>query len=227
MLTGAITNAVAIVIGGIIGTKAGKLIPKRHSDLILVCLEIVVLVLGIGFAIKSANILIVVISLVIGGLIGESIDIDGRMQKLGDAVQKKLKTEGAGIPSAFVATTLIYCVGSMAILASIESGIQNQHSIHYAKAIIDGLSAIFFASTMGIGVSLSAVPVLLYQGTLTLLAGFVAPYVTNEIMTEVSATGGVLLIALALSMLDIKKIKVANLIPALIVPVFLILSGLF
>lgn len=226
MLLGSLVNALTIAIGGFVGTVIGRFIPKRHADLIMVSLQIVVLVLGIGFAIKSENILIVIISLVVGSLIGETLDLDKGMKKIGEGIRARLKNDGSDISTAFVTTTLIFCVGSMAILASIESGMKGNHTIHYTKAIIDGISAIFFASTLGIGVALSGASVLIYQGALTLLASVVAPYITPEIMTEVSATGGVLLIALALSMMEIKQIKVANMIPALIIPIILIITGI-
>ncbi len=227
MLLGAIANGLSIVLGGIIGTKAGKLIPDRHSQLILASLQIVVLILGITIAIKSENILIVVISIVVGGLLGETMDLDKKMRDLGDYLQSKVKSSESNISSGFVSASLVFCVGSMAILASIESGIRGDHSIHFTKAIIDGVLAIFFASTLGIGVSLSGAAVFLYQGGMTLLASLIAPYITTEIMTEVSATGGVLLIALALTMMEIKQIKVANLIPALIVPAILMMTPFF
>lgn len=226
MLIGAFANAVAILIGGLIGSKAGKLIPEKHSKLIIVSLQIVIFVMGINFLIKSENILIVVISLVVGALIGESIDIDAKMQKFGESIQKKVANSG-NFSSSFITSTLVFCVGSMAILASIESGIKGDHSIHFTKAIIDGFLSIFFASTMGIGVAFSGFAVFLYQGGLTLLSGLIAPYISEAIMTEVSATGGVMLIALALSMMEIKQIKVANLLPALVIPVILFATKLF
>ncbi len=227
MLLGAIVNALTIILGGLIGSYGRHIIPERHSKLILTCLQIVVATMGIKLATSSNNVLVVIISLAIGVLIGESIDLDEKMQRLGESIQKRLKHKENNVSAAFVTTTLIYCVGSMAILASIDSGMKGDHDIHFTKAIIDGIAAIFFASSMGIGVAFSGISVLLYQGALTLLANVIAPYLGDAVMTEMSATGGVLLIALAMSMLEIKQIKVANLLPALVVSVLLMLSGWF
>ena len=227
MLLGAMTNGLLILAGGMIGAKAGKLIPERHSKLIMTSLQIIVLVLGIGLAIKTENILITVISLVLGGLLGETIDLDGKMKIFGDWIQSKVRSNASNFSTGLVSASLIFCVGSMAILAAIESGIRGDHSIHFTKGIIDGIISIFFASTMGIGVAFSGIAVFLYQGGITLLASVIAPYVTPEMMNEVSATGGVLLIALSLTMMEIKSVKVANLIPALFLPVLLMMTEFF
>ncbi len=223
MLLGTIVNAGAIILGSLIGLLAKKAIPQRMGDLIMTAIPIVVMVLGVQFSIESANVLIVIVSLVIGAIIGEWIDIDKKLDEFGATVQSKLKGNDSNFSAAFVSTTLIYCVGSMAILGSIESGINNQHTILYTKALMDGISAIFFASSLGAGVIFSSVSVFLYQGLLTLLAGYVAPYLSATVVTEMSATGGILLIALAFTILGIKKIKVANLLPAIFLPIIIML----
>lgn len=223
MLLGTIVNAGAIILGSLIGLLAKKAIPQRMGDLIMTAIPIVVMVLGVQFSIESANVLIVIVSLVIGAIIGEWIDIDKKLDEFGATVQSKLKGNDSNFSAAFVSTTLIYCVGSMAILGSIESGINNQHTILYTKALMDGISAIFFASSLGAGVIFSSVSVFLYQGLLTLLAGYVAPYLSAAVVTEMSATGGILLIALAFTILGIKKIKVANLLPAIFLPIIIML----
>lgn len=223
MLLGTIVNAGAIIFGSLIGLLAKKAIPQRMGDLIMTAIPIVVMVLGVQFSIESANVLIVIVSLVIGAIIGEWIDIDKKLDEFGATVQSKLKGNDSNFSAAFVSTTLIYCVGSMAILGSIESGINNQHTILYTKALMDGISAIFFASSLGAGVLFSSISVFLYQGLLTLLAGYVAPYLSSAVVTEMSATGGILLIALAFTILGIKKIKVANLLPAIFLPIIIML----
>lgn len=223
MLLGTIVNAGAIILGSLIGLLAKKAIPQRMGDLIMTAIPIVVMVLGVQFSIESANVLIVIVSLVIGAIIGEWIDIDKKLDEFGATVQSKLKGNDSNFSAAFVSTTLIYCVGSMAILGSIESGINNQHTILYTKALMDGISAIFFASSLGAGVLFSSISVFLYQGLLTLLAGYVAPYLSSAVVTEMSATGGILLIALAFTILGIKKIKVANLLPAIFLPIIIML----
>lgn len=224
MLLGVAANALAIFLGGLLGSKIGSLIPKRHSDLVMAGLKIIILSLGISFAIKSENILVVIISIVLGSILGESINIDEGMKKFSDRVTAKLKTNsqgGSNFSVAFVTASLVFCVGSMAILAGIESGMEGKHTIHFTKAIIDGIAALFFASTLGPGVAASGIAVFVYQGLLTVLASLVAPYVTPAIIAEISATGGIMLMALALSMLELVQVKVANMTPALLIAAIL------
>ena len=223
MLLGTIVNAGAIVLGSLIGMLAKKAIPQRMGDLIMTAIPIVVMVLGVQFSIASKNILIVIVSLVIGAIMGELIDIDKKLEVFGNNVQLKMKGNDSNFSAAFVSTTLIYCVGSMAILGSIESGINGNHTILYTKALMDGISAVFFASTLGAGVLFSSISVFIYQGILTILAGYVSPYLSSTVVTEMSATGGILLIALAFTILGIKKIKVANLLPAIFLPIVIML----
>lgn len=223
MLTGTIVNTLAIIAGAMIGVIAKKAIPQRMGDLVMSAIPIVVMVLGVQFGIASSNILIVIVSLVVGGIIGEWIDIDRRLDDFGVRIQSRMKGGDSNFSAAFVSTTLIYCVGSMAILGSIESGINGNHTILYTKSLMDGISAIFFASTLGAGVIFSGISVFIYQGILTVLAGYIGPYLSPEVVTEMSASGGILLIALSFTILGIKKIKVANLLPAIFIPVILML----
>lgn len=223
MLTGTIVNTLAIIAGALVGVIAKKAIPQRMGDLVMSAIPIVVMVLGVQFGIASSNILIVIISLVVGGIIGEWIDIDRRLDDFGARIQSRMKGGDSNFSAAFVSTTLIYCVGSMAILGSIESGINGNHTILYTKSLMDGISAIFFASTLGAGVIFSGISVFIYQGILTVLAGYIGPYLSPEVVTEMSASGGILLIALSFTILGIKKIKVANLLPAIFLPVILML----
>ena len=223
MLTGTIFNTLAIIAGAMIGVIAKKAIPQRMGDLVMSAIPIVVMVLGVQFGIASSNILIVIVSLVVGGIIGEWIDIDRRLDDFGVRIQSRMKGGDSNFSAAFVSTTLIYCVGSMAILGSIESGINGNHTILYTKSLMDGISAIFFASTLGAGVIFSGISVFIYQGILTVLAGYIGPYLSPEVVTEMSASGGILLIALSFTILGIKKIKVANLLPAIFLPVILML----
>lgn len=222
MLIGVTVNALAIIIGGLIGSRVGDSIPKRHSDLVMVGVKVIIFSLGISFAIKTENILIVIISIVVGSLIGETIDIDGKMKKFSDKITVRLQTGDNNFSAAFVTASLIYCVGSMAILAALESGIEGQHALHYTKAIVDGITALFFASTLGIGVAASGVAVFIYQGLITILASTIAPYATAQIITEVSATGGIMVVALSFTMLEILQVKVANMTPALVIPVIIL-----
>ncbi|MEG0012809.1 MAG: DUF554 domain-containing protein [Cellulosilyticaceae bacterium] len=221
ILLGTIVNVVLIIVGGIIGALTKRGIPKRFSDLIMCSIGLVTTVIGITFAIETQNILIVIASLVIGGILGEWINIDAKLNQLGERVKGKIKGEQSNVGEGFVTATLLFCVGSMAIMGSLDSGIRGDHAILYTKSVMDGISALLFASSMGAGVVLAAVPVLLYQGAITLLAGALEPFLSAALITEMSAVGGILLIGLGLSVLEIKKIKVANLLPAIFLPVII------
>lgn len=222
MLLGTLVNVVLVLIGGFVGLFLKKGISKRFSDLIMHAIALVTMVIGITFATASENMLIVIISLVVGALIGEGINIDKRLNQLGDLIKSKVKSESGNVGEGFVTTTLLFCVGSMAIMGALDSGLRGDHTVLYTKAIMDGISALIFASSMGIGVILSAMPILLYQGSITLLSSFIQPYLTQSMMTEMNGVGGILLIGLGISILGIKEIKVSNLLPALVIPVILL-----
>lgn len=222
MLLGTLVNVVLVLIGGFVGLFLKKGISKRFSDLIMHAIALVTIVIGITFATASENMLIVIISLVVGALIGEGINIDKRLNQLGDLIKSKVKSESGNVGEGFVTATLLFCVGSMAIMGALDSGLRGDHTVLYTKAIMDGISALIFASSMGIGVILSAIPILLYQGSITLLSSFIQPYLTQSMMTEMNGVGGILLIGLGISILGIKEIKVSNLLPALVIPVILL-----
>lgn len=222
MLLGTLVNVALVLIGGFVGLFLKKGISKRFSDLIMNAIALVTMVIGITFATASENMLVVIISLVVGALMGEGINIDKKLNQLGGLIKSKVKSESGNVGEGFVTATLLFCVGSMAIMGSLDSGIRGDHTVLYTKAIMDGISALIFASSMGIGVLLSAVPILLYQGSITLLSSFIQPYLTQSMMTEMNAVGGILLIGLGISILGIKEIKVSNLLPALVIPVILL-----
>jgi uncharacterized membrane protein YqgA involved in biofilm formation len=223
ILLGTLANAGAIIIGGITGSVLKRGLSERFSNLIISGLGLLTMTLGIMFAIQSKNIMVVVFSLVLGAILGEWIDIEKRMNDLGDFVQDKLKAKEGNFSQGFVTASLLFCIGSMAIMGSLQSGLLNDHNILYTKSIMDGVIAVVFASTLGIGVALSFLPVVIYQGTITLLASVVAPYLSEAVMTEMTATGGVLLLGVGISILGIKKIKVGNMLPAIFLPILLML----
>ncbi|MGL6174707.1 MAG: DUF554 domain-containing protein [Cellulosilyticaceae bacterium] len=222
MLKGTIVNVILIIIGGTIGALTKRGIPERYSSLIMNAIGLVTAVIGITFATQSQNILYVIISLVIGGLIGEFIDIDAKLNLMGEKVKDKIKGEKSNIGEGIVTATLLFCVGSMDIMGSLDSGLRGDHTILYTKSVMDGISSILFAGSMGIGVVLAAVPVLIYQGVITVLASVLEPYLNAALIVEMSAVGGILLIGLGLSILEIKRIKVANLLPAIFIPIILL-----
>ncbi|MFZ5354330.1 MAG: DUF554 domain-containing protein [Bacillota bacterium] len=223
ILLGSIVNAITIIAGGIIGSLAKKGLPERFSNLIISGMGLFTLVLGIMFALRTKEPMIVVISIVIGALIGELIDIEKKLDSLGNYVQSKLKGFKGNFSQGFVTSSLLFCVGSMAIMGSLQSGLSNNHDTLLTKSIMDGVISIVFASTMGIGVAASAVPVFIYQGTITLLASVIAPYLSEAMIIEMTASGGILLMGVGINILELKKIKVGNMLPAIFLPIIIML----
>lgn len=221
MMLGTIVNSLAIIAGAIIGILFGQALPEKMKKTVIQGIGLAVLLIGISMALQTKNTLIVIASLVIGGIIGEWIDIEYRIQQLGNWLEKTLskgKSQG-NFTKAFVTTSLIYCVGAMAIMGALESGLKGEHSILYAKAMLDGISAIVFASSMGIGVLASVVPVFLYQGGITLSASLLQGLLSAPVIAEMTATGGLLILGIGLNILEIKEIKVGNLLPGIFVAI--------
>lgn len=221
VLEGTIVNAVAIIIGGIIGSFLSN-IPNKIRITVMQGLGLAVLVQGIIMGMESKNFLLVIISVVLGGIIGEILRLDEKLNNLGGFIEKKVGKKGEGsISTAFVTATLVYTIGAMAILGALNSGLKLDHSLLYLKAMLDGFSAIVFASTLGIGVVFSAIPVLVYQGLIALSARYIDLFISQELLdamiVEITATGGILIIAIAINILEVKKINVANLLPAVII----------
>jgi hypothetical protein len=212
-----------ILLGTIAGSFFRKGISERFSNIIMTVLGLFTLVLGMMFAVDSQNALVVVFSLVIGSVIGEWIDIEKRMNDLGDYVQDKLNSGEGSFSKGFVTASLLFCVGTMSIMGSLQSGLMNDHKILLMKSILDGTISVVFASTLGIGVALSSLPVLVYQGSIALLASSVAPYLSEAVITEMTAVGGVLLVGMGINLLEIKKLKVGNMLPAIFLPIILML----
>jgi len=221
---GTIVNAAAIMVGGLLGMLLQGGLRPRSKETILQGLALAVMLIGIKMALTTENALIVIGSLVLGGLTGEWLDIEGRLYRLAERVEKKFVKGESKAGQAFISTSLIYCVGAMAITGSLQSGLTGEHSILYAKAMLDGVSAVVFASTMGVGVVFSGLSVLVYQGTITLLAGVIAPLLTPAAIREMSATGGLLIVSIGINILELKQIRIGNLLPAMFFAV--ILAGL-
>lgn len=223
ILLGAAANAAAVFAGGIIGMFMKKALPKRFGDSIMHALALFTFGLGVIFFMKSQEIMVLIASLVLGTLIGEIIDIEKRLESLGGSLQSKVKGAGGSFSEGFVTASLLFCVGSMAIMGSLQSGLAANHEVLYAKAVMDLVAALIFAAAMGFGVAMSAVPVLIYEGSLSLLASAVAPYLSSVVVDEMTAVGGVLLMGLALSILEIKKIRVGNMLPGIFLPIIIML----
>ncbi len=222
-MLGTIVNAFAIIAGSLVGYLVIRLfkggIPERINDTIMKGMALSVLLIGISGALEYKQILLVILSMAIGGIIGEVIDIDKQLQKLGDNLERKLNGRGGKISQGFVTASLVYSIGAMAVMGSLESGLNGNHEILFAKSIIDGITAVVFTTTLGIGVALSAITVFLYQGTITIGAIYLKDLLTVAVVSDMSAIGGLLIIGIALNMMGVTKIKVANLLPAVFIPI--------
>ncbi|WP_202914637.1 DUF554 domain-containing protein [Paenibacillus antri] len=221
VLLGSIVNAAAIVAGGLIGALLPNL-NERVQRTVVQGMAIALCVLGISMAMKTTHYVWMVVSLVAGGVIGEWLQIERRFEQVGAWLERRMPS-GAGaspVGKAFVTASLVYCIGAMAILGSIDSGVRHNHDVLYAKSIMDGFLSIVFASALGFGVLFSAVPVLLYQGGIALaamaFAGWFAPDAIEAVTAEVSAVGGVLIVGIGVNLLELTKIRVANLLPAVV-----------
>lgn len=226
VLWGTLVNTFAIILGGILGLALPKLSQGIKST-VMQGLGLAVSVQGLMMAFKTSNLLIVIGSLVIGGVLGELLKVEQGLEKLGGQLERLVGGKAKGkVAVGFVTTTLIYCVGAMAILGSIDSGVRLNHDMLYTKSMLDGFSAIIFASTLGIGVLFSSLPVLVYQGAIalsaTLITSFISPGMLDAITAEVTSVGGILIIGIGLNILEIKKINVANLLPSVVVAALLV-----
>lgn len=218
LLQGTLANIATICIGTLIGCKAGTLLSERLIRTIMTGLGLSVLLIGLQLGLRCTQPLIAVGSLIIGGLIGEAINIEARLEAIGRHLQERFSGRSE-IARGFVTASLLYCVGAMAIMGSIQDGSGETPTILYAKAALDGIASVALASTLGVGVLFSAIPLLLYQGGITLLAGFAQNVLTPAIIVEMNAVGGLLIVAISLDLLGLKRFPVGNLLPSVFVAV--------
>lgn len=221
-LTGSFINVALVVVGSGLGLLLKKGLPERVSDAVMKALGLCVLFIGIDGCLEGENTLVAVISMAVGTIIGSAIDLDKHLNNFAGKIEKKLSKKSDGksnFAQGFVASTLLFCVGAMAIVGSLDSGISGDYSTLATKSVIDGVSSIVLASTLGFGVLLSCVPVFLYQGSITLLAGVIAPLLNDYTVNEMTCVGSLLIIAIALNMMKITNIKVMNSLPAVFLPI--------
>ena len=222
-MIGTLVNTLAAVVGGLLGSLLKKGIPERFADLVQKGLALCVLYIGIKGSLVGTNTLVTILSLVLGAILGELLNIDGGIERLGAWAQKKLSKGGSRLGEGFVTASLLFCVGSMAVVGSLQSGLTGNHETIFTKSMLDFVSAIILASSLGLGVCLSGAFVLVYQGAIVLLARWAAPVLSDYVVAEMSCAGSLLIVALGLNMLGIAKLKVANLLPAMFLPIILCL----
>lgn len=215
-MTGTLINVAALTAGSCAGLLLGRHIPERVRETVLKGLGLLVLVIGMQMALKTTNILILMGSILIGGVLGEAIDLQAGLDRVGATLQRKLAAGGPGrFTEGFVTASLVFCVGPMTILGSIQDGLSGDYQLLAVKSMLDGFAALAFAATFGIGVAFSAVTVLVYQGALTLGAGGVEGLLSEAMVTEMTAAGGLMVLGIGVVILDVAKPRVANFLPAL------------
>lgn len=238
MLTGTIVNALAILAGSVAGICLSRLagrfssvlpagaikLGERLQTIIMQGLALCVLYLGISGSLEGQNTLITILSMALGAILGEALDLDRRMRSLGDWVQKRTERlvpagGNVSVSEGFVTASLLFCVGAMAIVGALQDGLTGDHSTLFAKALLDGISAIIFGASLGIGVSFSAAAVFLYQGIIAVLASFLSPLLGDAVIAEITCVGSLLILALGTNLLNVTKIKVMNLVPAVFFPI--------
>ncbi len=225
LLSGAVVNFFLVILGSLIGFLFKKGIPQKIQNALMTGMAFCVLYIGItGIFEADANILVIIVCMALGALLGELLDLDQKVNKLGSWVEKKVsKNEGTKIAEGFVTATLLFCIGAMTIVGSIDSGISGDNSTLYSKSIIDCVAAAALTSSMGIGVIFASFSTLIIEGGISLLANFLSPILTDYIIAQMSVIGSLLIIALSLNMLKITKIKVMNFVLAILLPLILCL----
>jgi hypothetical protein len=222
IISGTLINVAAVIIGGGLGVLFHARLPKRLTDSFFQAIGLFTLFLGFSMSLKTENPLLLVFSLILGALVGTLLRLQERIENLGTNIQAKLKLKGGQFSEGLVTAFLMFCMGSMTILGAIEEGLGGEPNLLLIKSLMDGFSSIALAAALGVGVIFSVVPLLIYQGGLTLLAAYLGSSLTNLMVDELAATGGILLIGLGITILGIKKIEVLNLIPALLFIVLLV-----
>lgn len=220
-MLGTIVNAIAIIGGSLIGLLLNKGIPDNYKEIIMSGVGLSVILIGIKSALVSDSLMIVIFSVIAGAAIGEFLRIEQGLEKLGTYLEARVAAKSSDTSSfarGFVTASLVFCVGSMAIVGSLESGLTGNHQTLFAKSILDGVTSIIFASTMGLGVMFSSIAVFVYQGLITLTAVVMKNFLVPETISQMTSVGGLLILAIGLNLLKITKIKIGNLLPGIFLP---------
>ncbi len=220
-MEGTLINAGAVILGSIAGLIIHSRLPKNIVSIVFQGIGLFTLFLGINMATKSSNFLIMIFGIVIGSIIGELLDIDKSVNRFGEWLKKRVKSKNDKFSEGFVTSFLLFCMGSMTILGAFEEGLGGEPNLLLAKSVLDMFGSIILSASLGIGVIFSVIPLVIYQGGLTLFAGSLTGFLTDPIINELTAVGGLLLIGLGINILEIKKIKILNMIPSLIIVVVL------
>ena len=218
---GTIVNALAIIAGSLLGLLLNRGIPENYKTIVMSGVGLCVVLIGLKSALVSNSMMIVIFSVILGAATGEFLKIEAKLEKLGHYLERKVAMKSSqqnSFARGFVTASLVFCVGSMAIVGSLESGLTGNHQTLLAKSVLDGVTSIIFASTLGLGVLFSSLAVFIYQGMITLTAVFLKGYLVPETVSQMTSVGGLLILAIGFNMLKITSIRVGNLLPGIFLP---------
>lgn len=216
-MLGTLVNTAAVIIGSLIGIFLHTRLPERLTKITFQAIGIFTVFLGVAMALKTQRVLILIFAVVAGALIGELIDIDRHLNRLGERIKEKLRLGSERFSEGMATAFLVFCMGSMTVLGAIEEGLGKTPTLYFTKSLLDGFASIALAAGLGIGVLFAALPLLIYQGGLTLLARLLQPLLTDTMTAEMTAAGGLVLIGLGINLLEIKRLKILNMLPALLI----------
>jgi len=215
---GTVVNTLAIICGSLLGLGLRGGIPDRFKESVIAAIGLAVMLIGVRSALRTDALLTVIVSMALGSLAGEALGIESRLERLGHWIGAHLARGADGVARGFVTASLVFCVGAMAIVGSLESGLAGNHQTLYAKSLLDGVTSVVFASTLGIGVIFSALSVLVYQGTITLSAALLKPLLTPAVIEQMTAVGGLLILAIGFNILGVRRLRIGNMLPAILLP---------
>ena len=216
MPLGTIINVLAVILGSFLGLCLKSRIPPKIHQRVFQGIGLATLLIGLQMALKVENLILLIFSILFGAIVGEALDLEKRLDTLAEILKKKLKSQSSSFTQGLITAFLIFCIGSLTILGALDEGIRGDHTLLLAKSTLDGFTSIALAATYGLGVMFSVIPMLIYQGTITLLARQFQNLFTPILINQLTAVGGILILGLGLNLLEIKQIKVTNMLPALL-----------
>lgn len=217
---GTLFNVVAVILGSLLGLSAGRFIPERLHGRFFECMGLFTLYLGVGMAMETKHALAILLALILGTLTGAACNLDDRLNGLGNTLKAKMRVSNARFTEGFVTATLLFCIGAMSIIGAFEDGLRHNPSLLVTKGVMDGISSIVLSSSFGVGVLFSILPVFLYQAGLTFLAAWAEPFLTPDIVANLSGLGGLMIMGIGLNLLKVTKLKLCDMLPGLIYVVF-------
>lgn len=220
-MLGTLINTAAVLAGSTIGLLLRSRMPKKINEIVFQANGLISIALGVTLCLKTANFILLIFSLVLGAVVGEMLGLENKLEKFSDFLKRKTKSDNSRFSEGLITAFLMFCMGSMTILGAIEEGLGNFPNLLLAKSVLDGVAAIALSASLGLGVAFSVVPLIVYQGGLTLLAFWLGNFIPESIMNELTAVGGVLMIGLGINILEIKKLRILNMIPAIVFVVVL------